>query len=94
MMALVMRVVSVDEIVHIRPVEADRLEGCEQARHAVSGASRNLCGSGFAARALHCDYVRERAANVDTDFPSIRHGVVSAVFLIIGILISYIGNNE
>ena len=68
---------SVDEVVHVRPVEADRLQGREQALHAVAGAGRDLCGSCFAARASHCDHVRERAANVDTDFPPVWHGVVS-----------------
>ena len=33
-------------------------------------------------------------APVDADFPSIRHGVGSAVFLIIEVLFMYIGNNE
>ena len=71
---------SVDEIVHVRPVDPDRLEGGEQSRRAVTGAGGNFCGSGFAARAFHRDHVRERAANVDTDFPSVRHGVASDHF--------------
>ena len=68
---------AVDQVVHVRPLEIDRAERRHQARDAVVGAGGDLRGSHLAARPVMGDHVGERAADIDTDLPSLRHGAAS-----------------
>ena len=64
---------TVDQVIHVRPSEIDRLERGEQAGHAVVGAGRNLGDPRVTARPIHRDHVRKRATDIDSDPPSARH---------------------
>ena len=65
---------SVDEIIHVRPCETDRPERVQQSGHAVVGPRTNLRDPRVGAVSIDCDDVGERAADVDSDLPSARHG--------------------
>ena len=68
---------AVYQVVHVTPFEIDRAERREQACDAVVGAGGNLRGPDLAARPVLGDHVGKRAADIDTDLPSTRHGAAS-----------------
>ena len=68
---------AVDQVVHLRPRQIDRVERSQQAGDAVVGAGGNLGGPDLGARPVMGDHVGKRAADIDADLPSLRHGAAS-----------------